>query len=470
MKYLSIIFTGIILSLLLISSKPDKKYYSEKYRPQFHFTPETGRQNAINGLVFYDGEYHIFYQYLSNNDDLQWGHAISENLVNWKHFPITFNSSDSENCRILSGSAVVDEKNILGKQKGNDKTFLMFYTGQNCGLKIAYSTNKGTTWENFERNPVLPHSDVRHPKVFWHEPTQKWVMILIREINNDEDTRGISIYSSSDLLNWEWKSHISGIEENPDLISLKVTNRPEETKWILFDGDGSYVIGDFDGEVFSPETDKIYGDNGNNYFAPQTWNNNPAEKGRIIQIALMTGGDFPDMPFSEQMTFPTELNITKLNTGYTLTRLPVKEIALLQDKHYKWTNRNLIPGIDDNPIKKIKGDSFRIIAEFDVKTSSNFGFVIRYGKKDLGTEILYNVVRETLSVLGHTVYIPLVDNKISFEILIDRASIEVFVNGGQVVFTNNFTPADKADRYFLDTNGGELFIKQMDIYAVKTSW
>jgi len=469
MKYLSIIFAGIILSLLLTSSKPEKGYY----KPLFHFTPETEQQNIPNGLVFYNGEYHIFYQYSPNNDNdnLQWGHAISENLINWKHYPVAFNSNDSENCRILSGSAVVDEKNTLGKQTGGEKTFLIFYTSQSCGLKIAYSTNKGMTWDNFEKNPVVPYNetdDARDPKIFWYEPAQKWIMILSRKIEDDEISRGVSIYSSNDLIQWEWKSHIPGFNESPDLISMKVANRPEEIKWVLFDGDGSYIIGDFDGETFSPETAKMESDNGENYFAPQIWNNIQAEDERTIQAAWIKGEDYTGTPLNEQMTFPTELNVTKFNFGYKLTRLPVNEIALLHGKHYKWTNKNLIPGINDNPLKKIKGTCFHIIAEFDVKTSNNFGFAIRYGKKDIGTEIIYDVKRETLSVLGTTVPVPLVDNKISFEILVDRTSIEIFANGGQVAVTHNLTLVEGSDRYILITNGGELLIKQMDVYAMKT--
>lgn len=477
MKYLSIIFAGITLAVLLISSKPENDYYLEKYRPQFHFTPETGQQSTISGLIFYNGEYHIFYQYLPNNadDNLKWGHAISENMVNWKHYPLIFNTefnlNNSENCKILSGSAVIDESNTLGKQTSNEKTLLIFYISQNCGMGIAYSTDKGMMWNDFENNPVMPYNEtdnVHDPNIFWHEPTQKWVMILSREI--DDNSRGVSIYSSTDLIQWEWKSHVPDFNGNPDLINIKITNRPEETKWILFDEDGSYIIGNFDGETFSPETVKMESDNGKNYFAPQTLNYISTENGRVIQMAWMKGGYYPNMPFNGQMTFSTELNVTKFNFGYKLTRLPVNEISLLYGKHYEWTNKNLIPGINDNPLKKIKGDCFHIKSEFDVKTSNNFGFVIRNGKKDIGTDIIYNVKSETLSVLGTTVPVQLVDNKITIEILVDRASIEIFANGGQVAVTNNFTPVEGADEYILYTNGGELLIKQMDIYAINTAW
>ena len=471
MRYLSIIFAGIIL-LLLTSSKPNSGS-SEKNTPQFHLTSEMKQPNTPNGLVFYNDKYHIFYQYLpdNGNDILQWQHAISEDLINWERHPVTFNSNDRENCKILSGSVVIDEKNTLAKQTGNEKTLIMFYAGQNCGLRIAYSTNEGATWENFEENPVIPYKesdDARDPKVFWHEPTQKWIMVLSRNINDDENSTGASIYSSSNLTNWDFKSHVHGFNESPDLISIKVANRPEETKWILFNGDGSYIIGDFDGETFSPETEKQGGNNSENYFATQTWNSISTENKRVIQVAWLKGGDYSDMTLNGQMTFPTEINITKSNTGYILTRLPVNEIALLHNKHYSFTNKNILPGLNDNPIKKIKGTCFHIVAELDVKTSNNFGFALRYGKKEFGTEIVYNVVRETLSVLGTTVSVPLIDNKVSIEILIDHTSIEIFANGGQVAITHNIAPVEDGKKYILVTNGGELLIKQMDIYSIKT--
>ncbi|MDR2910654.1 MAG: glycoside hydrolase family 32 protein [Bacteroidales bacterium] len=473
MKYLSIIFAGTILALTLTSAKPEKDYYSETYRPQFHFSPETGRHVTTSGLLYYDSEYHMFYQYLPNNAnnsaDLEWGHASSKNMVNWKHNPVTFNA---ENCKILSSSIIIDENNTLGKQTGAEKTLLMFNISQSCGLRIAYSTNKGIMWNNLEKNPVMPHSEadnMRDPNIFWHEQTQKWIMVLNREIN--DNSRGASIYSSNNLINWEWESDIANLKGTPSLVSIKVANRPEETKWILFDEDGSYIIGDFDGETFSPETAKAASDYGINYFAPKTWNYIPAEDGRIIQIAWMNGENYyPNMPFSGQMTFPAELKINKLNSEYKLTKLPVREIASLHGKHHNFTDKNIIPGLNYNPLKNIKGECFHIIAEFDVKTSNNFGFMIRNGRKDIGTEILYNVTNETLSVFGTTVPVQLIDNKISIEILIDRASIEVFANGGQVTITNNFTPVEGANGYILYNNGGELMIKKMDIYAINTAW
>lgn len=471
------VFTGLIF---LTSAKPEKDWYNERYRPQFHFTPEKNWQNDPNGLVYYDGEYHLFYQYNPNGTDwgfMHWGHAVSKDLIRWQHLPIAIypdeNSTDKEKCTAFSGSAIVDDKNILGKQNGDIKTLVAFYTSQFCGQRMAYSTDRGRTWTKYENNPVIAYDendDARDPKVFWHEETGKWVMVLYRKPTPDTKSKGVSIYTSSNLVNWEFKSHIAGFYECPDLIKLKVTNRPDEFKWILFDGDGSYLIGEFNGEKFIPETPKLPGDYGLNYYATQTWSNIPATDGRTIQIAWMKGGKFIGMPFNGQMSFPCELSLTKFNFGYKLIRKPVSEIEKLHNKNYKWQNENLIPGLNKNILKGINSELLHIKGEFDIKTSDNFGFMIRNGKKDAGTELLYNVKRGVLSILGVAVPLNPVDNKISLEIVIDRASVEVFANGGQTVISNCFNPDDNSKDILFFTNGGELLITKMEVSEMNSAW
>jgi sucrose-6-phosphate hydrolase SacC (GH32 family) len=480
MRVIFISLTLVSLLIMLTSSKPEKDWYNERYRPQFHFTPEKNWINDPNGLVYYDGEYHLFYQYNPNGTEwgyMHWGHAVSKDLVRWEHLPVAIypdeNSTDKEKCTAFSGSAIVDENNLLGKQQGDVKTLVIFYTSQHCGQRMAYSTDKGRTWSKFAGNPIIAYDeydDARDPKVIWHETAKKYVMALYRKTAQDDKTKGISFYTSDDLMKWEWKSHIPGFYECPDLIRLKVTNRPDEFKWVLFDGDGSYIIGQFDGEKFTAETPKIQGDFGSNYYATQTWSNIPANDGRTLQIAWMRGGKFIGMPFNGQMSFPCELSLTKFNFGYKLIRKPVREIEKLHGKRHKWVNENLIPGINQNILKSINHDCIRIIGEFDVKTSDNFGFMVRSSKKQPGTEILYNVKREALTILGSTIPLKPIENKISLDILIDRSSIEVFANGGQAVASNCFNPEDNADNLILFTNGGELEVVKLDVYELNSAW
>ena len=475
MKLLSTTLLSVILVFTHLSSFKDKKNFDELYRPQFHFSPEVNWQNDPNGLVYYDGEYHLFYQYNPNGNEwgfMHWGHAVSTDLVHWEQLPVAIypdeNSTDKEHCTVYSGSAIVDESNVLGKQEGNVKTLVIFYTSQNCGQRIAYSTDKGRSWKKYEGNPVIPFNDddARDPKVFWHNESQKWVMVLYRRTSSDLKTRGMSVYNSDDLINWTWKSHISGFIDCPDLVKMKVTNRPEETKWVLFEGDGNYVIGNFNGETFTSETGKIRSDFGQNYYAAQTWNNIPEQDERTIQIAWMKGGKYPGMPFTGQMSFPCEISLTKFSFGYKLVRNPVREIEKLHDKHYNWKDKNLIPGINENIVKGVKDDCLHIKGEFNLKTSNSFGFMIRNSRKTPGTEIRYDVKRGALTFLNSTMPIVPVDNKISLEILIDRTSIEIFANDGQSVVSNCFTPEEGADELVLFTSGGELEVLNLDIYKL----
>ena len=147
MKTVTSYLAALFILLFLISSTPGRDYYNEIYRPQFHFTPEKNWMNDPNGLVYYDGEYHLFYQYNPKGTEwgyMHWGHAVSTDLLHWEHLPIALypdeNSEDKDSCTAFSGSAIVDENNLLGKQSGDEKTLVAFYTSQHCGQRIAYST------------------------------------------------------------------------------------------------------------------------------------------------------------------------------------------------------------------------------------------------------------------------------------------------------------------------------------------
>ncbi|MDP2889499.1 MAG: glycoside hydrolase family 32 protein [Bacteroidota bacterium] len=455
--------------------------FDEIHRPQFHFTPEKNWHNDPNGLVYYDGEYHLFYQYNPFGNEwgyMHWGHAVSTNLVNWEHLPIALfpdnDSKDKDSCTAFSGSGLVDHNNVTGLQKGDEKTILLFYTSQKCGQRLAYSNDKGRTWLKYEKNPIIAFDetdDARDPKVLWHEPSKQYVMVLYRRPNNDDKQKGISFYTSKNLIDWEYKNHIVGFYECPDLVELPVNRRADDKKWVLFDGDGSYLIGLFDGEKFISETPKLQSDFGANYYATQTWSNIPESDGRTIQIAWMKGAEFPGMPFNGQMTFPCELSLKKYLEGIKLTRKPVKEIELLHLKGDVYENKNLIPGINKNLLSSVKGDCFHIIGSFRIKTADSFGFVVRLDKKNNGTEIMYNVKTNTLSCLGKSAIVEPVDGIIKLEILLDRTSLEIFANDGKVAMSSSFTSTEKkADGIFLFNIGGEILVEKLEVYPMKSMY
>lgn len=187
--------------------------YKEKNRPQFHFTTRRGWINDPNGLVYYEGEYHLFYQhnpYEREWENMTWGHAVSRDLVHWEELPDALHPDELGT--IFSGSAVIDYDNTAGFNKKGEPALVAAYTVDNPEKQrqcIAYSLDRGRTFTKYEGNPVIDSKakwnskDTRDPKVFWYAPGKHWVMVL-----NERD--GHSIYNSSDLKNWEYKSHVTG--------------------------------------------------------------------------------------------------------------------------------------------------------------------------------------------------------------------------------------------------------------------
>ena len=470
----------LIFVCLSISAKKTEKVFEELYRPQYHFSPEKNWMNDPDGLVYYEGEYHLFYQYNPNGKEreyMHWGHAVSSDLVHWENLPIALypdnDSKDKEECTAFSGSGIVDYENVTGLKSGNEKTILLFYTSQKCGQRLAFSNDKGRTWKKYDKNPIIPYNptdDARDPKVFWYEPGKHFVMVIYRKPNNDDRQKGVSFYTSKDLINWELKSHIPGFFECPDLVELSVNRRDDDKKWVLFDGDGSYLIGTFDGQKFTAESSKLKSDFGSNYYATQTWSGIPKADGRTIQIAWMKGGEFPDMPFNGQMTFPCELSLKKFSDGLRLIRIPIKEIEKLHEKGESWENKNLIPGINKNLLHGLKGDCFHIIGTFKIKTADNLGLYLRLDKEKNGAEILFDSRDNTVTFMGKTVKAEPVDGILKLEVLLDRSSAEIFINDGKAVISSCIAPREDALGLYLNNNGGELLVEKLEVYPLKSIW
>jgi sucrose-6-phosphate hydrolase SacC (GH32 family) len=464
--------------LLLNSSVPPQETHNEKYRPQYHFSPEKNFLGNPAGLVYLDGDYHLFYQYNpagKEAENLHLGHAISKDLLHWDILPEALKPDalpgDTLCNSLLSGSIIIDRDNILGFQQGDVNTLVLFYSEKGCGQQMAYSIDRGKTWKNYDRNPVVPYDkkdEARHSQVFWHQPSHKWVMALFRKPDGETRKQGFSFYTSSNLVNWELQGHLAGFFENPYLMELKVNNRPDDTRWVIMESNGNYILGHFNGFSFIPESIRMKSDFGTNFTAAQTFTNIPPENGRIIQIAGMKDGEWPDMPFSGQFTFPNELALKKINSGIFLTRQPVKEIEKLYGKQFVWKNEKLIPGLNKNLIHKIQGNSLRIKGRFDLKDCDAFGFMLKVGKRNAGTELMYNVKRGILSLLGQSIVLAPIDNKITLDILIDRSSVEVYANGG-LGCISAFLFAPESDRdYMLFNNGGELLVEELTITEINS--
>ncbi|WP_433455084.1 GH32 C-terminal domain-containing protein [Streptomyces sp. CA-142005] len=255
----------------------DTPPYSETYRPQFHFTPEKNWMNDPNGLVYYKGEYHLFYQYNPNGNswgDMSWGHAVSTDLVHWKQLPLALSYDDKE--MVFSGSAVVDWNNTTGFGTKENPPMVAIYTSyhKDTGVQaqsIAYSTDRGRTWTKYQGNPVLDigSREFRDPKVQWYAPTKSWLMTV--SLSTEHKVR---FYSSKNLKDWEPLSEFGpagatgGVWECPDLFPLAVDGNKQTIKWVLVvninpggitGGSGAqYFVGDFDGKKFTADDKGTY--------------------------------------------------------------------------------------------------------------------------------------------------------------------------------------------------------------------
>jgi len=242
--------------------------YQEPFRPQFHFTPATNWMNDPNGLVYYEGEYHLFYQFNPFGNrwgHMSWGHAVSKDMLHWEHLPIAL--AEENGVMIFYGSAVVDWNNRSGFGQNGKPPLVAIYTGHYTtkplqNQQIAYSNDRGRTWTKYSGNPVLDigERDFRDPKVFWHELSKRWVMITAWPTHHQ--TR---LYASPDLKHWTHLSDfgpagsIKGIWECPDLFPVSVEGS-RETKWVMIVNVGSgapagasgcqYFVGEFDGARF----------------------------------------------------------------------------------------------------------------------------------------------------------------------------------------------------------------------------
>ncbi len=469
---------------------------NDNYRPSFHFTPPSNWLNDPNGLVYFDGEYHLFYQYHPHNSvwgPMHWGHAVSTDMVNWQHLPIAL--YPDEHGMIYSGSAVVDWNNSAGF---GEKALVAIFTYNKDHLEtqnLAFSTDKGRTWTKYAGNPVIPHpehlKDFRDPKVFWHE--DHWVMCLAAG-----DT--ILFYTSANLKQWDQSGSFGGgygstdgVWETPDLFQLPVINA-SDSSWVLIVGVGNggpaggsatqYFIGNFDGRNFISENSSdtiLWADHGADYYAPQSWSNEPNL--RRIMVGWMSNWQYanviPTSTWRGVFSIPRELSLAQTANGIRLVHKPASELEKLRNTHHYW--QSTVIQSDSNLLDGIQAKALEIRAEFQITNDVKcFGFHVRMGM-DERTAISYMVEEKTLQVdrthsgkvdfadafaAIHSVELQPIDNIISLHIFVDSSSIEVFANDGLVVLTDLIFPSDHSQGLELFAEGGQIILNSLDIYQL----
>jgi sucrose-6-phosphate hydrolase SacC (GH32 family) len=448
----------------------DPQCYSEPHRPRIHFTPAFNWCNDPNGLVYYDGEYHLFFQHnpvgceWGNNS---WGHAVSPDLLHWKQLPIAL--WPDEHGTIWSGSVIIDNHNTAGFQTNDECPMIATYTsagdygrmGEPFDQRLAFSNDRGRTWIKYAKNPVLPNQsggNDRDPKIFWCNLTNEWVMVLYL----DQGKR-FGFFTSPDLLTWRNTGEVSGFYECPDLFELPVDGNRDNTRWVLMDASGTYLIGTFDGRTFSAESGKHRSDYGANFYAPHTFYNVPEADGRRIQMAWMDGGTYPGMPFNQQLSFPCELRLQTFSEGIRLCRQPVKEIEYLCINTASIQDRDLIPG--GNPLDDIDYDLFDLQLILEPLHAGELGLRI-------GSLILHYDVHQKVLVCGPaSASIDLEAGKLNLRVLVDRTSIEVFGNSGQVTLTSCYL-RDQSGHPDLElyVQGGSAYLDTLEIHELKSIW
>ena len=439
--------------------KDAKDLYHEALRPQFHFSSRRGWNNDPNGLVYYRGEYHLFYQHNPYGwkwGNMHWGHAVSSDLVHWQELPIALYPRRFGDWA-YSGSAVVDRANTSGFKAGKESPLVAAYTSTGRGECIVYSNDRGRSWTEFSGNPVVRHKG-RDPRLLWHDPTKRWVMAVYDEL---EGKRWIAFYSSPELKQWKFESRVEGFYECPDLFELPVDGQPGRKLWVLTAASSEYRLGQFDGRWFTPETPMLPGHRGNAFYAAQTYSGIPAHDGRRIQIGWARIAT-PGMPFNQMMAFPCELTLRSTADGPRLCFQPVEELNRLCATRYRWPRLTLAPGT--NALAGIRGELFDVRAEFTAGGAGEVRLAVR------GMPVVYDAAKQELACGKLRHRLPPVNGKVRLRVLADRTSLEIFGNDGRLYMpmAASFTQGDPS--LSLTVTGAPVRFDRLEVNELRSIW
>lgn len=500
-------------------------YYTEPHRPQFHFTPEKMWMNDPNGMVYYEGEYHLFYQHYPDSTvwgPMHWGHAVSRDLIHWEHLPIAL-YPDSLGM-IFSGSAVVDWNNTSGLGENGKPPLIAIFTHhqpdwEQAGRQdfqyqsIAYSNDRGRTWTKYAGNPVIPNTekirDFRDPKVIWHEGSQQWIMVFAAQNH-------VKLWASPDLKKWshlsdfgrEWGSH-GGVWECPDLFPMKVGNSGE-TKWVMLlsinpggPNGGSatqYFVGDFDGKkfaldpTFAPSVNgekAVWLDYGRDNYAGVTWSDVPEEDGRRLFMGWMSNWDYanvvPTKAWRSAMTLPRTLVLNKTGEGYRIFSQPVRELQALRSASYEIGSAEIAGVLDLDQQLGSSAGQLELVLEFEwidgaspdfgVELSNEKGGVYRIGYQAAGGQFYSDRTRagdnsfsEKFATAVHTAPRLSTGKVIRFHLFFDAASAELFADGGATVLTDIIFPGENFNQVKIYSNNGKVKLLKGEGYVLKSIW
>ena len=470
----------------------------EVFRPGWHFTPRRNWMNDPNGLVYLDGEYHLFFQYNPTGcewGEIGWGHAVSTDLLTWEELPMALPAQD--NFMIFSGSAIVDHASASGVGSGTATPLLAFYTAhypahggsdpRQC-QHLAYSEDRGRTWLDHPANPILDLglADFRDPKVFWHPPTEAWIMVVAFAAD-----RQIGIFTSLDLVEWCEQSRfgpvgfVDGQWECPDLFELPVAGT-SETHWILKvdvdrnvigAGSGSQCfVGRFDGQSFEATNEGLpqLVDNGPDFYAAQTFSDLPTGSYHPIWLAWCANHQlatqYPTPGWQGCQTLPREVFLFEDEGSLRLGQRPVAQ----------WDDvLEPVLSLTEQPVS---ADQQHVIAELPADGGWDVRFACTQGENGyLNITTAEGRISVGFEADGYRAFVDLgkaglvvseaIDRRycthrlsrrqrFDIRLIWDATTLEIFVNGGEAVLTGRVFLTGIAT---LSLNGGEQPIRFTDI-------
>ncbi len=494
------------------------KSYSEEelYRPNYHFTPKANWMNDPNGMFYYNGYYHLYFQHHPESNvwgPMHWGHAISTDMITWTEQPIAL--YPDELGTIFSGSAVVDISNSSGLgEVSNAIPIVAIYTnhkeleGKDAKQtqSIAYSNDEGKTFTKFENNPVIDNNeykDFRDPKVSWDEDHERWLMVLAA---GDK----IMFYESKNLKDWNLLSDFGqgigghgGVWECPDLFKLPVLGT-DESKWVLFvsinpggPNGGSatqYFIGDFDGTSFTMDKEfekslneehNYWIDFGRDNYAGVSWSNARTKDGSILMMGWMSNWDYakkvPTEAWRSAMTIARKVQLQKNDLGYRLISNPVKELNNYRSTKYK--NENVSIKGDTKIIDSKAIDLASAEIQFNISDLKETVYTFKLSNR-LGDELLfgYDNMNKTFFInrknSGKTSFSEKFADKVSTAlrtssninlsgtILLDKTSIELFYDNGETVMTDIFFPNAPYDKLSIESKNKEFVLDKIEVHEL----
>lgn len=462
--------------------------YKESLRPQFHFTYKVGWLSDINGPFYYKGEYHLFTQHCPGEPNLSypkihWGYAVSKDMLHWREMSPAL-APDERGPIFSGGGSIIDWNNTSGFKTGKEDAIVAFYTaatyiGSNGSLTdkpgvqcIAYSNDRGRTWTKYKDNPVVkPITQLnRDPKVFWYEPSKRWIMVMTLNCGAwNVDNRFMMLWSN-DLKKWHelQRFDMPTACDCPDMFELAVDGDANNTRWVIWGGDTTYMIGSFDGKTFRREGEihkppVAWMNQGSGGYAAQTFSNTPQrEKYRIQMSWLHQRSTFPSMPFNQQASFPCELTLKTFDDGIRLCRYPLRGITKLHDKQFVRKNTTLKPGEELKP--DFQSDTFDIDTRFKPGDAGQVRLQVR------GEDIIYDAASKSISCHGSSAQLSPIDGCVELRVLVDRCSIEIYGNGGRLVMYYGF-PLDKAKKSIgLTCEGKPVDVRHFSTRSVKSIW